>query len=143
MIARLTATTAQTTLQTASLLAPGLGSMASMGVLVSTVAVFMDAVITDAGSTGGVGSMIGDAALADASARASTAAGSGAVIVASTAAVAFTERVLAVALEGSTAVEVVDSTAVEVADFTVAVVDSTVAVAATAADTGKTSKFHI
>ncbi len=141
MIARLTATTAQTTLQTASLLAPGLGSMASMGVLVSTVAVFMDAVITDAGSTGGVGSMIGDAALADASARGSTAAASGAVIVASTAAVAFTERVLAVAPAGSTAVEVVDSTAVEVADFTVAVVDSTVA--ATAADTGKTSKFHI
>src|SRR6266851_3417936 len=99
--------------------------MASMGVLVSTVAVTMAAVITAADSTGGVVSMIGDAALADASARGSTAAASGAVIVASTAAVAFTERVLAVALEG----------------FTAVVVDSTVA--ATAADTGKTSKFHI
>jgi hypothetical protein len=98
-----------------------------MGVLVSTVAVTMVAVITAADSTGVV-SMIGDAALADASARGSTAAASGAVIVASTAVVAFTERVLAVAPAGSTAVEG--------ADFTVAV-------AATAVDTGKTSKFHI
>ena len=99
-----------------------------------------------AASTGDVGSMVADAALADAVAL--TAAASGEAIVASTGVAGSMVEVV-----DSTAMEAVDSTAVKAVDSMVAgvagsmvveAVDSMVA-AATAAGTGKTpsSRFEM
>ncbi len=91
-----------------------------------------------AASTGDVGSMVADAALADAVAL--TAAASGEAIVASTGVAGSMVEVV-----DSMVVEVVDSMVAEAVDSTaVEVVDSMVA-AATAAGTGKTpsSRFEM
>jgi hypothetical protein len=99
-----------------------------------------------AASTGDVGSMVADGALADAVAL--TAAASGEAIVVSTGVAGSMVEVvdsMVVEVVDSMVVEAVDSTAVEVVDsMVVEAVDSMVA-AATAAGTGKTpsSKFEM
>jgi hypothetical protein len=134
--ARLTATTVLTTLWGACSSAPARGSMVFTDVVFMAVATTAEAT-TVAGTTDGLASVAADAALKDA------AASTVAVIVASAAVVAFAATVVS---EGAPAV----STAVAVREAARAVSRAagvptvvgvlTVAVA-TAADTGKTSKF--
>src|SRR6266478_362859 len=131
MVARLTATTARTTLLTACLSVLDRGSTASTADADSTAAVTMDAAIMDVAPMGDLAGVTADAI--SAGAEASTVAASEAAIVAFMVAEASEATPAAsMAVQVSTAVEVASMVVVEV---------STVA-ADTVADTGNFSEFH-